>query len=344
MNKKLCLLSGILSLLCGSAWAASPQAGSRVEAGPKATSEKAERRRLIVKIVKEWGPYVKVVNGENIHAWANSMVPMFRTADTPKLRTAASANTYSGLVNALTGQKTPSTALLPGGIGPTSLGDASADLVYTSLANCVIVDTRKPGGGGAFTAGASRNYLAWTPDFSVQGGAVTNCGIPTGVNSLLVNIQAITPTSPGYFRAWPYTDPMPSAAVMSYTTGVGIQNEIVMKVSAGTYHFKAYSSGAAHLVISVIGYFAAPGATALQCQTYRAARSLPVGFNNFNYATATCPSGYSQVSPYCWAASAPGVYSGGSGVNPTAFCEWKNLSGVPQTVYEGVRCCRVPGR
>ena len=54
-----------------------------------------------------------------------------------------------------------------GGLGLNSLGDSQADLVYTPVTPCRIIDTRLA--GGAIAAGTTRSFLVTGTNFSPRG-------------------------------------------------------------------------------------------------------------------------------------------------------------------------------
>ncbi len=84
----------------------------------------------------------------------------------------------------------------------------------------------------------------------------------------------------------------------------------------------------------------------LQCvSTSVSSFTIAAGTTNF-FNNPSCPSGFSPVTPFCWAASA-GVFSQGSGYNGNStfnatFCAWQNTTGASQTTFGGNVCCRVP--
>lgn len=345
MNKQLPAAALMSAIMLISAPAMSQQRAAKQPATTQqaAASDKAARHALIYKIVKEWGPYVRAIHGENIGLWADRMVPTFRQADTAKLKAAAQASTFEGMNNALLGQKSYSSGIATG-IAPKTLGSTVNDLTYTALAGCLLVDTRVV--GGAFAAGVSRHFKASGANFTAQGGSNTNCGIPSTPVSLVLSVAAISPTSNGYFRMWPYGTAMPAASNISYRNGENIQNDIILKMSQGlTQDFSVQSQGSSHLVVNVLGYFAAPQATALECvNVYDDATTvIPANSNDYYYSTASCPSGYALMSMYCWNGGQNGLYSGGSGTN-SGWCQWINTNGAAVVAYEGKHCCRVPGR
>ena len=317
--------------------------GQPPQASGKQETRQLSRKQAVYELVLKWGPAASRAQGRDIHAWADSLVPLFGTADVANLNKALSAKTYTGMVNTLTGTRAPSTAKLPAGITPASLGAMTEDLVYTPLPSCVIVNTTKPGSGGAMTAGSARHLKASGASFVTQGGEDSNCGIPTGVRALLVSVTSATPSTSGYFRLWPYGTSEPLAANMSYTGGQLIQNEIVMATSVGLVaDFSVRSSGNSHLIVNVLGYFAAPITTQLECALGPQVETTVIA-GATGTISAACPAGYApeaQVQLNCWSSSADGLLYR-SWFNT---CYYKNFGAATTTIFARANCCRIPGR
>jgi Chaperone of endosialidase len=103
-----------------------------------------------------------------------------------------------------------------GGLGLSSLGDTQADLVYTPISPCRIIDTRVA--GGPIAAGYARSFKV-TGDTTFQGGK--NCGIPFGpATSAMINFVAVNGTAPGDLRVTPFGTPMPEASILNWAGGV----------------------------------------------------------------------------------------------------------------------------
>jgi hypothetical protein len=150
--------------------------------------------------------------------------------------------------------------LLP---GPQARGDSSADLVYTPVAPCRVVDTRT--GGGALGAGFERSfYVAGVDGFAGQGGNPAGCGLPRGpATAAVVNFVAVAPGGPGNLRAWAYGGTAPTASVINYAAvGMNVANAVVVPLCdaatascvPGDITVRADVSGT-HLVADVVGYF-----------------------------------------------------------------------------------------
>jgi hypothetical protein len=111
------------------------------------------------------------------------------------------------------------------------LGDTSAELVYTPIAPCRIIDTRL--GGGPIGADTTRDFVvAGTEHFAEQGGHPGGCGVPEGAVSAMVNFVAVSPTGPGDLRAAPFGAPMPLASVLNWAAipGLNIANGLAVKL------------------------------------------------------------------------------------------------------------------
>jgi hypothetical protein len=149
-----------------------------------------------------------------------------------------------------------------GGLGLSSLGDSQADLVYTPVAPCRIIDTRIA--GGAIASGTTRSFLVSGTDLSAQGGNAAGCNVPFGsATAAVINLVAVSPAGPGNLRITPFGTPMPQASIINYAAvpGLAIANGPAVTMcnpSAVTctqdVTIRADAS-ATHLVADVQGYF-----------------------------------------------------------------------------------------
>ena len=139
------------------------------------------------------------------------------------------------------------------------LGDTDADLVYSSVTPCRIIDTREA--GGPIAGGYTRNFMvAGTEGFVAQGGHTGGCGIPENATSVMVNFIAIGPTASGHLRAWPYAGSMPAASIINFAPGAIVANGLIQPIcDAGmttcTFDLTIYASTNVHVVADVMGYF-----------------------------------------------------------------------------------------
>lgn len=343
MKTRMALALG-LSTLAGVA-GAGQLAGQGTEPAAQATQKQVSRHAAVKQLVLKWGPSAARRQGVDIYRWADNMVPLFRSADLGNLNRALTAKSYTDMVVTMTGSKEIQMNKLPGGVAPMSLGSTTSDLVYTPLPSCLLLDTRVA--GGIMTAGTIRHYKASGANFVSQGGSSTNCGIPAGINALVVTVQSVNATGRGYFRMWPYGTSMPAASVMSYGTTQNTQNNIVLGTTVGdTADFSVQSSAGSHLVVAVLGYFAAPVATALQCTNSASSASvtLDTTTRNRSVSSPACPAGYTRVATI---PNLSGDFYLVSTVTPdngggTGFFHYAGSSSASVNIAS--RCCRVPGR
>lgn len=322
----------------------------------------AQRGQMARAFVLKWGVHVQQVYGVPVRVWADRMVSTFVHADPDNFRNALKRTTFEGASAELSGMGAKvsdqrvrdSTArarlaptMLPAGDIGKALGSAAADLVYTPLAPCRIIDTRVA--GGTVAAGATRDFNAVVGaggNFTSQGGSATDCGIvAAGQAAVVINLVAVTPSTAGYATAYPFGTTQPLASSINYTAGAVVNNSVVVKLPTPltTKDFTIFTFGTSHFVADVVGYFAPPVATALQCQSVDGAlRTLTAG----EYAllsTVNCPSGYTAVSTSITASQdvvmADSYISSGS---VQIFA--KNVSTLSQQAIPKALCCRVPGR
>lgn len=100
--------------------------------------------------------------------------------------------------------------LLARGPNVNALGDSSADLVFTPLTPCRLLNTTLA--GGIMTPGVSRAFLVngLTTDLSPQGGNAAGCGVPDGATAVAVNLGATQSAGPGNVRAYAWASPDPA--------------------------------------------------------------------------------------------------------------------------------------
>jgi hypothetical protein len=183
-----------------------------------------------------------------------------RTFD-PVFRARTKAQLAASPLEALEAVEARGTGLFP---APAALGDSAADLVYTPVAPCRIVDTRLS--GGVLGAGGQRSFIVTgSSGFAGQGGNPAGCGVPSGpATAAVVNFVAAGPAGAGNLRAWAFGGAVPNASIVNYAAvgGLNIANAVVVPLcnqattSCGPFDITVQADGSGtQIVADVAGYF-----------------------------------------------------------------------------------------
>ena len=355
------LLALALAAFATAASAASPGVRAPGEPQVRATASATkispvERGELTRQFVSKWGNYVQRVYQVPVGTWSKRMVPNFVVADASNFHNALKRDTFEGAMAELTGtghrlsDDAAITKLASLGAGATTsqvsvktLGALSNDLVYTPVAPCRILDTRNVA-AGAIAANSTRNFVAFgVSSFSSQGGSATNCGVnPLNATAVAINLTAVVPAGAGYATAYPFGSPQPLAASVNYVAGAVVNNALIVQTPnpISSFDFTLYTLASSHYVADIVGYFAPPVATALQCvDTADTVISVATGATA-NAVAPTCAAGYTQTATNCESSTwqMPFVFfSGGT-------CSAQNNSAGAANLRASRTCCRVPGR
>ena len=225
------------------------------------------------------------------------------------------------------------------------IGSLSNDLVFTPVTPCRIMDTRNPGvKSGILVAGTTRNFWGWAGSFADQGGAATPCGTlgSTDEAAIVVNFTVVTPDAAGYITAFPFNASQPTAATVNFAAGAVVGNNATLKLSqtGSVDHFKVFSTSNVHLVADIVGYYAKPVATALQCvDTALTNVNLGAGGTADAFAPA-CATGYASTATFCRAYS----YDVSFAVIDSGQCSARSNAVTATSISASQRCCRIPGR
>jgi hypothetical protein len=266
-----------------------------------------------------------------------------------KLLSASLAGTLDGLSKALS-EPGPAigrpASLVIGEAMTKHLGDVGIDVVFTPVTPCRIADTRSA--GGQLQAGVPRTFIGFNATtFATQGGVASNCGIPSGVAALVLNIAAVQPAAAGFLRLWPANAAMPLASMVNFAVGdfATATGTVVPVDPAANNQFNVWTPANVDFVADVAGYFIRPQATGLECTT-TAFSSLALAANAAgNLDSPNCPAGYTVTGGECsmmgdgWINASFRV----SGQNGW-ICFGHALAAVSDVVSAAAQCCRVPGR
>ena len=138
-------------------------------------------------------------------------------------------------------------------------GSASEPLLYSPVAPCRIVDTRK--GGGIIGASFQRNFRVYGSGSALapQGGDSGGCSSPFGQpHAAYINMIAVTPSGKGNLQAFPAgAGPGAGLSVNYNTIDNNLANAGTVKTVTGTGPEITVASNfsSAHTAIDVLGYY-----------------------------------------------------------------------------------------
>ena len=119
-------------------------------------------------------------------------------------------------------------------------------------------------------------------------------------SAVAINLTAVTPTGAGYATVYPFGSAQPLAASVNYAAGAIVNNALIVQIPT-TSDFTIYTYAESHYVADIVGYFAPPQATELDC-THTTAQVSVVALIVTVEAPA-CPATYSMVSVGCTGSS-----------------------------------------
>jgi len=121
-----------------------------------------------------------------------------------------------------------------------------------------------------------------------------------------------------------------------------VNNAIIVEIPnpLQPWDFTVFSLATSHYVADIVGYFATPQATAVECMnTVAGSVVLTTGTTGFANAPA-CPAGHTMTATNCVSTSFDVFLSSVGG----GTCAGRNTNAASQTLSATATCCRVPGR
>lgn len=126
---------------------------------------------------------------------------------------------------------------------------------FVAVAPFRLVDTRLPAGstaaayaGPRFEPFESDTFQVYSPDDATLP--------PGGIGSVVLNVTAVDAVGAGYVTVWPADQPRPLASVLNVGADQTVPNAVTVGLSKDL-RFSVYSTTALHLVIDVMGIYAA---------------------------------------------------------------------------------------
>jgi hypothetical protein len=329
-----------------------PAAAARQEA---LASVAQNRETVIQETVDRWRSQLpSAVPSQNIQDEGAALRAALERAPVDRLLAASQAQTYEELADLLRdGWEGASVVPLEPGQSPNTLGSTSGDLVFTPVTPCRIIDTRSATGAFAGRIGPNtgKQFSVNLANYSAQGGFAGSCGLSTAfdVSGVVINVTSTDQTGPGNLRVVECGGGVPNVSLVNYTPGVNLANAVAARsaigCSLGGDIFIYSGVSASHVVVDILGYFAAPVATALSCLTTANTATSEAAGVSFSLNAAACPAGYTSVSVNCRTSTFDTVSYASVGVNTGgAQCQGTNTSASTITMYVSQQCCRVPGR
>ncbi len=359
-----CLLG--VAALAGTASAAAIPEDAAIEAAsnkaafaPSALLAVDQHRATVVeRIVAEWGDKLVAANAGVNREQLREMLFAMR-AD--QLLAASLAGSLSGLrdvlANALSGNPRQAPGLEVA--GAEDLGNPNLDLVYTPVTPCRLFDTRASQGGlGTPALNVRRTYGAITP-VTNQGGP-GGCAAGAGAAVALIQIGTLTPSGNGLLQAGPQGAASFPNALILYQPGDQYGTAVAISLNPANGQFDLVEQFAtADLYGDLLGYFRAPGATALDCATQQNAVTVNAG--TFDDVSVTCAAGYTITGGGCLyfnLDSSPATQNtvvvnrsaqprdtvSGVYLNSWACRMTNNDASIAFRIAARANCCRVPGR
>jgi hypothetical protein len=323
--------------------------------------ENKRRGDLTYQIVKKWGAYVQDTYSQPARRWAMEMVPLFRASSLDAMQHAANAKTFDAMNDALlqtnlaNGGQTDLKAITSQTVSTTkALGAVSSDLVFTPIQPCRILDTRVM--GGPIASNFTRSFVGLTTtNFTAQGGSATDCGtlnVPAAALALTISVvnPVVAPAGgggpgTGFLTIFPFGTAQPTAASILYKDAVSLNNSAIVQIPTprGSADFTVYASQTTNVVADIVGYFAPPFATALDCATVSGTPTSVAAGAYASLPTLFCAANYTPVALSISAGENVLVADSYTAGNAGQIFV-RSLSTNAQNVTAKLMCCRVPGR
>jgi hypothetical protein len=235
---------------------------------------------------------------------------------------------------------------MPPGADIKALGAVSNDLVYTPIAPCRIVNTELTP-AGPVGGGTTRSFLGINnSSFTAQGGSATNCGT-LGLNAtgLMLHVTAATPALAGNAIVYAFGTPQPATTTLQFSAGAVVSSAALVQVPNPrvSLDFTIFTSATANFTVDIVGYFAPPVATALDCTTVNGTATNVAAGAYASLPTLFCPSNYTPISLAISAGENVLVADSYTAGNAGQIFV-RSLSANAQNVTAKLVCCRVPGR
>lgn len=160
-----------------------------------------------------------------------------------------------------------------------------------------------------------------------------------------MTLTVTQPSNGGWLTAWERGASQPNASSLNYATNETIANTSIIPITPSSGgDFNLYSSATTHVIVDVMGYFAAPITTPLDCTVASGSNTtLPV--NTWTTVSASCPPVmFAMGGGFIPSNSIPDAFSYPDLNNNSVWNTqlYPRISGISARAY--ARCCQLPGR
>ena len=159
-----------------------------------------ERGAMARQFVRKWGPEVQRLYGVPVRTWARRTVPLFVKAHPTHFRAALARTTLEGALAELMGHgdsvsdasvRAEYARAAKQGTKAAPLGPLHANLTFTAVKPCRLVDTRETR-SEPLAAGSTTGFVLFgAPSYVFTGGADEDCGLPEDASALALNVTVV---------------------------------------------------------------------------------------------------------------------------------------------------------
>jgi hypothetical protein len=269
----------------------------------------ANRSSVIREAIDRWRSQFRPFDAtRNTGGEEERLAAALQTASAEKLLAASHAETYQEALAALFGDGPSVVALRPGD-DPNLFGDPAADIVFTPITPCRIIDTRvatNPALLGRIGPDAGKQFSVSLTNYASQGGNAGTCGVPIAPTAVAINVTSTDQTGAGNLRVVQTGGGIPNVSLLNYTPGVNLANAAVVR-SAGTLggdNIFIYSgNSSSQAIVDILGYFA--GVSRVFMQTTFVFANVPASGTAANamatrtFTPAKSGTVYAESRGYC---------------------------------------------
>ena len=298
------------------------------------------RSTVVERIVGEWGDRLATANAGINSAQLREILSGLR-AD--HLLAASLAGNVEGLRNVVAGALVHTdAAVAPGLMHTKSLGDTGADLPYTPIVPCRILDTRNgttPPYNAVMMGGSAFPVTANLASFAPQGGSPGSCNLPASFAAIAVTLTVLNPNFDAFLAASSSSNfaTLTQSVVMDFSANKGLANTAIVPVDGTVkFYLGLPSQVTTHVIADAVGYFRRPSNYGGTHVITGVNATDSGGFNNTASGNFSSVAGQSNTASGNSSTVAGGFGNIASGANSTVAGGFGNIaSGANSNVAGG---------